>query len=445
MQGFTLVVSFLTVTATLDPGVCGAAERRPNVLIVLTDDQGYADLGCFGSSTNKTPRLDLLASEGMRFTSFYAQHTCGPSRSALLTGRYPFRSKGWAMPAEEVTIAELLRDAGYQTACIGKWDVSSRRAILDRMPNAQGFGYFFGTLGANDDGVVKFHENDNSAGESHEMGSLTRLYTDKAIDWLRSKRDPGQPFFLYVAHTMAHTIIDASDRFRGASKGGLYGDVVEELDYETGRLLDVVDELGLRDNTLVIYTTDNGPWNQPAYTSKKKGHPEGSVFWGDSGPFRNGKGSCYEGGLRTACIVRWPGNTPAGGSSDAIFATIDLAPTIARLAGCELPTDRVIDGVDQTALITGESPRGARSTFCYTRAYRKGKWKYLLADHCLYEYAREPRRPLAEELYDLEADLGETNNVIDQHPAIAAELRAELQTLIGDRESRYELGHAWQR
>ena len=127
------------------------------------------------------------------------------------------------MPAEEVTIAELLRDAGYQTACIGKWDVSSRRAIVDRMPNSQGFGYFFGTLGANDDGVVKFHENDNSAGETRAMGSLTRLYTDKAIDWLRFKREPGQPFFLYVAHTMAHTIIDASDRFKGASKGGSTG------------------------------------------------------------------------------------------------------------------------------------------------------------------------------------------------------------------------------
>ncbi|MEQ8847206.1 sulfatase-like hydrolase/transferase [Botrimarina sp.] len=423
---------------------CAAGEPRPNFLVVFTDDQGYADLGCFGSPTNRTPRLDRLASEGTRFTSFYAQHVCGPSRSALLTGRYPLRSKGWAMPAEEITIAEVLRGGGYQTACVGKWDVSSRKAITDRMPNAQGFEYYFGPLGANDNGRVAFHHNNEPAGETGDMGSLTRLYTDKAIDWLRNERDPERPFFLYVAHTMMHTIIDASDRFRGTSAGGLYGDVVEEFDHETGRLLDAVDELGLADNTLVLYTTDNGPWNQTAYTSKKEGHPEGAVFWGDSGPLRNGKGSSYEGGVRVPCIVRWPGRTPAGASSDAIFATIDLAPTFAKLAGCRLPEDRVIDGVDQTALLTGRSESGARDTFCYTTGFRKGKWKYLIADHCLFDYAREPGRELAEELYDLEADLGETTNVIDQHPEVAAELRAELEAYVGGRSTRYELGHAWQ-
>ena len=271
-------------------GILNAAER-PNIVIIFTDDQGYGDLACYGNKKNKTPRLDQLAKEGTLFTSFYTQTVCGPSRSALLTGRQPIRSKGWGMPAEEITFAELIRKVGYQTACIGKWDVSNRKAIIPRMPNAQGFDYFYGALGANDNGTVHFHENNEAAGSTKDMGGLTTLYTDKAIDFLKSKRDKEKPFVLYLAHTMMHTIIDASERFRGKSKGGLYGDVVEEFDYETGRLLDVLDELKLRENTLVIYTSDNGPWNQDRYTKRKKGHPVGSIFWGEAGPLRNGKGS----------------------------------------------------------------------------------------------------------------------------------------------------------
>ena len=204
------------------------AEERPNILIIFTDDQGYADLGCYGNTKNKTPRLDRLATEGTRFTSFYSQTVCGPSRSALLTGRQPRRSGGWSMPADEITWAELIRKVGYQTACVGKWDVSNRKPIIERMPNAQGFDYFFGALGANDSGTVRLHENNKAAGSTTEMGELTTLYTEKSIQWLEEKRDPDKPFVLYLAHTMMHTIIDASDRFRGKSEGGLYGDVVEE-------------------------------------------------------------------------------------------------------------------------------------------------------------------------------------------------------------------------
>ena len=200
-----------------------SSAERPNILIIFTDDQGYADLACYGNKKNKTPRMDQLAKEGTRFTSFYAQSVCGPSRSALLTGRYPFRSKGWGMPASEITFAELIRKTGYQTACIGKWDVSNRKPIIDRMPNAQGFDYYFGTLGANDGGGVAFHKDNEPAGKTRDMGSLTRLYTDKAIDFLENRRDKKKPFVLYIAHTMMHTIIDASERFRGKSAGGLYG------------------------------------------------------------------------------------------------------------------------------------------------------------------------------------------------------------------------------
>ena len=401
-----------------------SSAERPNILIIFTDDQGYADLACYGNKKNKTPRMDQLAKEGTRFTSFYAQSVCGPSRSALLTGRYPFRSKGWGMPASEITFAELIRKTGYQTACIGKWDVSNRKPIIDRMPNAQGFDYYFGTLGANDGGGVAFHKDNEPAGKTRDMGSLTRLYTDKAIDFLENRRDKKKPFVLYIAHTMMHTIIDASERFRGKSAGGLYGDVVEEFDFETGRLLDTLDKQGLRDNTLVIYTSDNGPWNQPAYTDKKKGHPKGSIFWGEAGPLRNGKGSCYEAGVRVPCIVRWPGKTPAGQVSDAIFSTLDFMPTFAALAGFKAPEDRVIDGVDQVDLLLGKNSRGARQTFLYrNNGIRRGKWKYLKAKHNVYGYARDRKREEAEELYDLDADIGETKNLAADNPELITELK----------------------
>jgi len=417
------VLSWLS-TATAD-------DAKPNILIIFTDDQGYADLACYGNEKNRTPRMDQLAKEGTRFTSFYAQTVCGPSRSALLTGRYPLRSRGWSMPASEITFAELMKDVGYQTACIGKWDVSNRKAIVDRMPNAQGFDDYFGTLGANDSGQVTFHENNQKAGSTRDMGSLTTLYTNKAIRFLKEKRDPGKPFVLYVAHTMMHTIIDASEKFRGTSKGDLYGDVVEEFDYETGRLLDTLDELDLAKNTLVIYTSDNGPWNQPKYTNRKKGHPEGSIFWGEAGPLRNGKGSCYEAGYRVPCIVRWPGKVPAGRVSDAVFATIDFLPTFARLCDFEVPRDRPIDGIDQTALLLGKTDADRENFYFHNAGVRKGKWKYLKPDAHFHGYAVEDDRQKVDELYDLEADLGETNNLAEKHPEKVAELKALMKSIEG--------------
>ncbi|MEC7566942.1 MAG: sulfatase-like hydrolase/transferase, partial [Planctomycetota bacterium] len=417
------ILGFLIFQSAI--GAAPPNADRPNVLIIFTDDQGWGDLGCYGNTKNKTPRMDQLAREGTRFTQFYAQPVCGPSRSALLTGRYPLRSQGWGMPASEVTWAELMTTAGYQTACIGKWDVSNRKAIIERMPNAQGFQYYFGALGANDGGKVTFHENNMPAGSTTDMGSLTTLYTDKAIEYLENGRDPNKPFVLYVAHTMMHTIIDASEDFRGTSEGGLYGDVVEEFDYETGRLLDTIDQLKLRDSTIVIYTTDNGPWNQPAYTNKKKGHPEGSVFWGESGPLRNGKGSCYEGGSRAPCIVRWPGHVPSGKTSNAIFATVDFMPTFANLAGFDVPRDRKIDGVDQTKLLLGRSKNGSRDNYYYQgNGVRQGKWKYLVAEQKVYGYARDLDRPVVEELYNLDRDIGETTNLAAKHPEKVQALKA---------------------
>lgn len=416
----TLLFIFFTLLISTSKSF---SDHRPNVVIIFTDDQGYGDLACYGSEKNKTPRLDQLASEGIMFTSFYSQTVCGPSRSALLTGRHPIRSGGWSMPASEITFSELMRDSGYQTACIGKWDVSNRKAIKERMPNAKGFDYYFGPLGANDDGVVSIHENNNPSVVIKEMSSLVKLYTEKSIQFLRQKRDPSKPFLLYLSHTMMHTIIDASEKFKGKSKGGLYGDVVEEFDFETGRLLDVLDELKLTQNTMVIYTSDNGPWNQDKYTKHKKGHPKESIFWGDSGPLRNGKGSCYEGGYRLPCIIKWPKKIKPGVISDAIFATIDFMPTFSNICGFDLPKDIHIDGIDQTELLTGKRKTG-RNFFYFDKAgVRKGKWKYLKPNAYFYGYAVEDNRKKNDELYNLEIDIGETNNLAKKFPEKVAELK----------------------
>jgi len=400
-----------------------SAKTKPNFIIIFTDDQGYGDLGCYGSETIRSPRLDQLAREGTRFTDFYTQAVCGPSRSALLTGRYPVRSQGWSMPESEVTLAELLKTVGYTTGCIGKWDVSNRRDINGRVPNDQGFDYYWGTLGANDGGAVRLYENRRPIGVDRDMASLTKRYTDKGIEFLRANRD--KPFLLYLAHTMAHSVIDATAKFKGKSKGGLYGDVIEELDYHTGRLLDTIDQLGLRDNTLVVFTTDNGPWNNMQEPLRKK--HKGAVAWGSSGPLREGKGSTWEGGVRVPCIIRWPGHVPAGRVSDAIFSTLDFMPTFAGIAGYKIPKDRIIDGVDQTVLLLGDSEKGDRDHLYYfcrntLHGVRKGRWKLLLANRKnYYNYVKDTGSNELE-LYDLKLDIGEKRNVARQHPEVVADL-----------------------
>lgn len=411
--------------------------KPPNILIIFTDDQGYADLGCFGSEENQTPVLDKLAEEGTKYTSFYAQPVCGPSRSALLTGRYPVRSKGWSMPASEITFAEMIREVGYQTACVGKWDVSNRKAIIDRMPNAQGFDYYFGALGANDGGKATLHRNNELVETTNDMAGLTRLYTDKAIEYLEDQRDPEKPFLLYLAHTMMHTIIDASPEFKEKTGDNLYRAVVEEFDYETGRLLDTLDQMGLREDTLVIYTTDNGPWNQPKYYENKKGHPENSIFWGDAGPFRDGKASLYEGGSHVPCIMRWPGKIAAGETNDALMATIDLLPTFAAVAGAKVPDDRVIDGVNQLECILGNSP-SARTTYLYNpgsasvqskivkgNAIREGDWK--LISPLTVGWFLEDAGSGDWELYNLKEDIGETKDLAAKYPEKVKALREKLE------------------
>jgi arylsulfatase A-like enzyme len=404
-------------------------ETKPNVIIIFTDDQGYGDLASYGSDTIRSPRLDQLAQEGTRFTNFYAQAVCGPSRSALLTGRYPIVSGGWSMPASEITLGELFQTAGYQTGHIGKWDVSNRVRILERMPNAQGFDYSFGHLGGNDKAHVHFVKNQQRFGSTNDMSSLTRLFTDESIQFIEKNRE--RPFFLYLAHTMPHSIVDASPEFSGKSKAGLYGDVIEELDHHTGRLLDAIDELGLRDNTIVIFMSDNGPWNNNQQELREKN--SGRIAWGSSGPLRGGKGSTYEGGFRVPCILRWPDHVPAGRVSAATFATIDLLPTLATLAGYAIPTDRKIHGVDQTDLLLGKSEAGARDDFFYfskneLHGVRKGPWKLMLPDRRdFYRYVSD-RGSGGVELYSLENDVGEEHNVAKDHPEVVQRLLEHAKT-----------------
>lgn len=433
-----------------------AKDAKPNILIIFTDDQGYADYGFMGSKTNKTPVVDKLAESGTVFTDFYAQHVSGPSRSALLTGRYPLRTGGHRLLTEEVTIAEIAKSADYQTACFGKWEVSHRKEVIDQMPNAQGFDYYYGTLGANDKGQVVMHENNTKGGTIKDMSKLTKLYTDKAIEYIEN-RDEDKPFMVYLAHTMLHHKIGVSKDFIGTSGRGLYGDAVQEMDYHVGRLLETLDKHNLRENTLIIFTTDNGPWNQEKYY-KQKGvaarYPKkNEIFWGDGGDLRDGKGSCYEGGSRVPCIISMPGTVPSGMKKDGLISTMDFMPTFAKMLGVDMRKGVTIDGVDQSKFIFTKSNKSARKTFCYLqvatighvypkdfKAIRNDRWKLLMPD-------RDPKKAhrfLTDfgtndyELYDLKNDISEKENLAQKYPKIVEKLKAEHAKMLKSFEKDFQ-------
>lgn len=341
------------------------------------------------------------------------------------------------MPASEVTIAEMAQQAGYETACIGKWDISGRKAIIEQMPNAQGFDYYFGTLGGNDSGTIDLYENNNYVRTTSDMSSLLRMYTEKSINFLCS-RDEEKPFFLYLAHTMMHVVIDASKDFKGKSAGGLYGDVVEEFDYETGRLLDALEQLGVSDNTIIIYATDNGPWCQRKYTQRPSAsgkYPEGTTFWGDVGGLRGGKGSAYEGGSRVQCIMKWKDMIPEGRTCDGLMATLDFMPTFANWMGYTIPEEIRMDGVDQSKMILGRTKKSARSTYCYGQhheglekfcAIRNDRWKLLLPNREINTIYLMDFGTNDFELYDLKKDIGETKNIVKKKKKIVKQLRSEI-------------------
>ncbi|WP_227021425.1 sulfatase-like hydrolase/transferase [Oceaniferula marina] len=434
----------------------GDDARKPNLIIIFTDDQGYQDLGCFGSPDIKTPRIDQMAKEGMMLTDFYAQTVCGPSRAALMTGCYPFRNarrdKGEVphpkLALAEITMAEVLKSAGYATGMVGKWDLaghSQTKFDMNLRPGKQGFDESFWTPGSND-AFVNLLRDDQLIERKADLSTLTRRYTNEAIQFIDRHKEG--PFFLYLAHTMPHTKLAVSTQFKGKSKAGLYGDVIEEIDHHVGRVLDHVKKSGLDENTYVVFTSDNGPW----WVKKDHG--------GHAEPLRGEKCTTYEGGLRVPCVIRAPGNIKPGRQSSQLAATIDLLPTFAALAGAEVPTDRVIDGVDMSAFLHGEAKEKDRSFFFYQhkflRAVRVGKWKLHVPHTQSHRqglgkkwrvHMRPENRPFIEEvtLYDLESDVAESKNVASDHPEVVARLMkriAHMRKDLGDGGYRGENARA---
>jgi arylsulfatase A-like enzyme len=417
------------------------AERPPNVVIVLTDDLGYGDLGCYGARGLETPNLDRMAREGIRFTDFYvAQPVCSASRAALLTGCYPNRvgilgalgpADRHGLGARERTIADLLRARGYATAAYGKWHLGHRPPFL---PTRHGFDDYFGLPYSNDMGpenpsgrfpALPLLEGEAVVATNPDQDKLTAWYTERAVKFIEKNRD--RPFFLYVAHAMPHVPLHVSDRFRGKSRRGLYGDVIRELDWSVGQILDVLERAGLDRRTLVIFTSDNGPW-------LSYGDHAGSA-----GPLREGKGTTWEGGVREPCLMRWPGQIPAGAVCREPAMTIDILPTVARLAGARLP-DLPIDGRDIWPLASAQpgarSPHEAYYFFWdrHLQAVRSGRWKLHLP-HAYRTLGGRPggsggkpapytqaQTPLA--LFDLAEDPGETNDVAGRHPDVVQRLKA---------------------
>lgn len=439
---------FVVAALAAWPTVSAAQERRPNIVVVYADDLGYGDLGCFGSK-NPTPNLDRMAKEGIRFTNFYvAQAVCSASRAALMTGKYSNRagilgalgpgSKN-GLAKNEVTIADVLKRLGYATAMIGKWHLGH---LPEHLPMKHGFDEYYGLPYSND--MWPFHptskfpdlplmEGEKILGLNTDQTKLTTNYTEKAVDFITRNKD--RPFFVYLAHNMPHVPLFVSERHKGKSGLGLYGDVIMEIDWSVGQILETLKKLGLDDNTLVIFTSDNGPW-------LSYGHHGGSA-----GRLREGKGTAWEGGVRVPMIARWPGRVPAGKTGSEPAMTIDLLPTIARVTGGKLPEHK-IDGKDIWPLLASEtgakSPQEAYYFYWgnHLQGIRSGQWK-LYFPHAYRTLAgseggkdgkpapyKEGKTDLA--LYDLESDLSETTNVAERNPEVVRRLQGLADRMRAD-------------
>ncbi len=426
----------------LGAALAGAAEK-PNFVVINIDDMGYADIGPFGSTINRTPNLDRMAKEGRRMTSFYAAPVCSPSRAALMTGCYPkrclpiphvlFPGNDVGLSPKEVTVAEVLKGAGYATAIIGKWHLGDQPEFL---PLNQGFDMHFGLPYSNDmgpaeDGVksdlgaplpkpkakrqppLPLLRNNTVVKRvlPDDQQSLVEIYTDEAVRFIKAHQ--AGPFFLYLPHNAVHFPIYPGKKWAGKSPHGIYSDWVEEVDWSVGRVLDTLRELGLAERTLVIFTSDNG------------GTPRAV-----NAPLRGHKGSTWEGGIRVPMVAWWPGKIPAGTSCDAISGMFDILPTFAALAGAQAPKDRTLDGGNIWPLLAGEAgAKPVHETFYYFRGFRleavrSGDWKLQLPPE------KKPKE--AAKLYNLSADIGESADVAAANPETVAKLRALADAMKGD-------------
>ncbi|APQ17718.1 arylsulfatase [Maribacter hydrothermalis] len=429
----------------------------PNIILIFTDDQGYNDVGVFGADDIETPNLDQMANDGAKLTDFYAaQAVCSASRAAILTGSYPNRigihnalmpnSKKGLNP-KETTIAEMLKDKGYATAIFGKWHLGDAQEF---MPNKHGFDEYFGIPYSNDMwplhpqqgpifnfGPLPLYHNESILDTLTDQTNLTTLITERSIDFIDRNKD--NPFFLYVPHPQPHVPLFVSDKFKGKSNRGLYGDVIMELDWSVGEIIKSVEKNGLTDNTIIIFTSDNGPWL--AY-----GNHSGSAF-----PFREGKGTGWEGGQREPFIIKYPKEIKGGTVIDAPLMAIDILPTLAEVTSAKLPKN-IIDGKSAWSLLTGktnESPQEAY--FFYYRinelfGVRYGKWKLYFPHKYRTMNGQEPGKDglpgeykmidLTEiELYNLESDPSETNNVAANYPKVVEKIQIladNMRTRLGD-------------
>ena len=422
----------LTLAALLAAslGALRAAELpdtagKPNVVVIFIDDMGYGDVGPFGSTKNRTPNLDRMAREGLKLTSFYAAPVCSVSRAQLLTGCYGARvsvpgvyppASRFGLNPAEVTVAERLKERGYATMCVGKWHLGDQPEFL---PTRQGFDHYFGLPYSNDmqrksreagTRVVPLVRDEQVIELLPEAAQsrLVERYTDESVRFIRENRE--RPFFLYLPHSAVHTPIHPGAAFAGKSANGRFGDWVEETDWSVGRILDTLRELKLDRRTLVLFTSDNGPW-------LIKG-----VDAGSAGPLRAGKGTTWEGGVRVPALAWWPGRIAPGSVTDAMAGTIDLLPTFVGLAGGTVPAQPMIDGRDLSPLLFGKSVQSPREAHYYFAGYqlqavRQGPWKLAVA--------LQPGDPAtAPRLYHLARDLGERQNVAGQHPDVVARLQA---------------------
>ncbi len=415
-------------------------NRPPNIVIIFADDLGYADIGSFGATDYRTPNLDRMAAEGIRMTDFYAaQAVCSASRAALLTGCYPNRigirgaldhKSGYGLNRDEMTFAELVKQRGYATAIFGKWHLGHHSQFL---PTRHGFDEYFGLPYSNDMWPrhplnpnyypdLPLIENERTIRLDPDQTQLTTRYTERSIAFIEKNKD--RPFLLYLAHSMPHVPLFVSDKFKGKTKRGLFGDVIEELDWSVGQVLDALKRLNLDEQTLVIFTSDNGPW-------LSYGDHAGSAK-----PLREGKGTAFDGGVREPFIARWPGRIPAGAVSRTPAMTIDILPTIARLTGASLPKNRIIDGRDIWPVISAQ--KGAKephdALYFYwvgeMHAVRSGKWKLhlphnyrsIVSSGAEGKPGRDGVGTIGLSLFDLENDIGETTDVSDKNPQVVRRL-----------------------